>query len=102
LIQNGPMLLSSWPQGWQHPLPESLDERSVEAKMQALGYSWIRFVLVNSPEDIVLRWQFKLEQQLSESTEMASWLAKDQRDLAYRLTKKIAKQVIPQWFHLLK
>ena len=74
----------------------------VEAKMQALGYSWIRFVLVNSPEDIVLRWQFKLEQQLSESTEMASWLAKDQRDLAYRLTKKIAKQVIPQWFHLLK
>ncbi|WP_180793423.1 SctK family type III secretion system sorting platform protein, partial [Vibrio parahaemolyticus] len=22
--------------------------------------------------------------------------------LAYRLTKKIAKQVIPQWFHLLK
>ncbi|MGI3066657.1 SctK family type III secretion system sorting platform protein VscK [Vibrio diabolicus] len=102
LIQNGPMLLSSWPQGWQHPLPESLDERSVEAKMQALGYAWIRFVLVNSPEDIVLRWQFKLEQQLSESTEMASWLAKDQRDLAYRLTKKIAKQVIPQWFHLLK
>ncbi|CDU10641.1 Yop proteins translocation protein L (modular protein) [Vibrio diabolicus] len=91
LIQNGPMLLSSWPQGWQHPLPESLDERSVEAKMQALGYSWIRFVLVNSPEDIVLRWQFKLEQQLSESTEMASWLAKDQRDLAYRLNKKNRK-----------
>ncbi|MCV5223102.1 Yop proteins translocation protein K, partial [Escherichia coli] len=25
-----------------------------------------------------------------------------QRALAYRLTKKIAKQVIPQWFHLLK
>ncbi len=91
LIQNGPMLLSSWPQGWQHPLPEPLDERSVEAKMQALGYSWIRFVLVNSPEDIVLRLQFKLEQQLSESTEMASWLAKDQRDLAYRLTKKNRK-----------
>lgn len=102
LIQNGPMLLSSWPQGWQRSLPELLDERSVEASMRALGYFWMRFILINSPEDVVLRWQFKLEKQLSENAETANWLEADQRDLAYRLTKKIAKQVIPQWFHLLK
>ncbi|EGQ9054253.1 SctK family type III secretion system sorting platform protein VscK [Vibrio parahaemolyticus] len=102
LIQQGPMLLSQWPKGWQKALPDMMKEDEVERHMLKQGYAWMKFILASSSHDILLRWQFKLDQSLSQVKENTSWLVEEQRDLAYRLTKKIAKQVIPQWFHLLK
>lgn len=102
LIQQGPMMISNWPSGWQKSLPPTLDEASFEKTARELGYLWIRFLLAKSPSELVQRWQFKLERSLTQTTLNADWLDETHRDLAYRLIKKIAKQVIPQWFHLLK
>ena len=102
LIQQGPMMISNWPSGWQKPLPTSLDEKSFEKTARELGYLWVTFLLAKSPSELVQRWQFKLDRQLTLTDRNADWLDDAHRDLAYRLIKKIAKQVIPQWFHLLK
>jgi len=101
-IQQGPMMISNWPTGWQKALPESFDEKSFENTARELGYLWVRFLLEKSPSELVQRWQFKVNRQLTLTDLRTDWLDDAHRDLAYRLIKKIAKQVIPQWFHLLK
>jgi len=102
LIQQGPMLISKWPSGWQRNLPATIDEASFEKAARELGYLWVHFLLVNSPPELLQRWQLKLDRQYTQSDLSADWFDDTHRDLAYRLIKKIAKQVIPQWFHLLK
>ena len=96
------MMISNWPSGWQKPLPTDLDAKSFEKTARELGYLWVKFLLAKSPSELVQRWQFKLDRQLTLTDHSADWLDDTHRDLAYRLIKKIAKQVIPQWFHLLK
>ncbi len=76
--------------------------KSFEKTARELGYLWVTFLLAKSPSELVQRWQFKLDRQLTLTDRSAEWLDDAHRDLAYRLIKKIAKQVIPQWFHLLK
>ncbi|MDC5840580.1 SctK family type III secretion system sorting platform protein VscK [Vibrio europaeus] len=101
-IQQGPMLLSDWPEGWQHKLPSQFDSVSLQERALQLGFIWFGFILKNSPGNFQQRWRFKIKQSDFVFSSNAAWLEESQRDLAYRLTKKIAKQVIPQWFHLLK
>ncbi|WP_050923423.1 SctK family type III secretion system sorting platform protein VscK, partial [Vibrio harveyi] len=68
LIQQGPMMISNWPSGWQKSLPPTLDEASFEKTARELGYLWIRFLLAKSPSELVQRWQFKLERSLTQTT----------------------------------
>lgn len=102
LIQQGPMMLHNWPSGWQKELPTSFEHTSFEKTARELGYLWVRFLLEKSPSELLQRWQLKLDRQLTITELSADWLDDLHRDLAYQLIKKIAKQVISQWFHLLK
>ena len=101
-IQQGPMLISRWPAGWQKSLPATIDEVNLEKAARELGYSWVHFLLLNSPPELLQRWRLKLDRQFTQTDLSADWFDDTHQDLAYRLIKKIAKQVIPQWFHLLK
>ena len=102
LTQQGPMLIAQWPDGWQVPLPEILEERSLTADATFMGYQWFKVLLSTLPSSLLLRFQLKLDIELINREGNADWLSKEHHDLAYRLIKKIAKQVIPQCFHLLK
>jgi type III secretion protein K len=101
-IQQGPMLLSEWPLDWQHSLPDDFTPEHLRNQAFELGLTWFRFVLKHVSKSAHQRWRFKLKPTDFYGSPQVVWLEESQRDLAYRLTKKIAKQVIPQWFHLLK
>ncbi|WP_038172605.1 MULTISPECIES: SctK family type III secretion system sorting platform protein VscK [Vibrio] len=101
-IQQGPMLLSNWPLGWQKSLPSQFDCVGLKTRARELGLVWFNFLLRDAPESLHQRWRFKLKSSESVSQSSSPWLDVNQHDLAYQLTKKIAKQVIPQCFHLLK
>ena len=101
-IQQGPMLLSNWPPGWHKSLPSQFDGTSLKIRARKLGLVWFGFLLRDAPKSLHQRWCFKLKSSEFVSQPSYTWLDVNQHDLAYQLTKKIARQVIPQWFHLLK
>ena len=102
LTQQGPMLIAQWPNDWQRSLPNSFDEQSLAEEALFIGYLWFKSLLSSLPSSLLKRCQFKLDIKFAMAEENADWLNTENHDLAYRLIKKIAKQVIPQCFHLLK
>lgn len=94
------LIIGAWPDGWQQPLPEG--ELADCLRQRALAF-WL-LACGDTPSGFARRLALRLalcEPRLSEPA--AQWtVSSSQRPLAQALCLKIARQVSPQCFHLLR